>query len=65
MLSFGASKPAQVGHHCNCLFFCEACLPLICAVPAIVLTVAYNSSNGLKKPIDVYPLKSLLLWFRL
>lgn len=57
MLSFGAPKPGQVGHHCTCLVSCEACLPLIHVVLTVVLTVAYNLNNGLKKSLNFYPLK--------
>lgn len=49
VLCFWAPKPAQVGHHCACLVSCEACLPLIHVVLAIVPTTAYNSNNRLKK----------------
>lgn len=54
MLSFWASKPAQVGHDCTCLVSSEACLRLVHVVLAIVLIIAYNSNNGFKKSLNVY-----------
>lgn len=50
-------KPAQVGQCCTCLVSWEASLPLIHVVLTVVLTVAYNLNNGLKKSFNLYPLK--------
>lgn len=53
MLSFWIPKPAQVSDSCTCLVSCETCFPLI----RVLLTVMYNSDDGLKN-LNVYPLKS-------
>lgn len=57
VLSFWVPKPAQVSHCCTRLVSCEASLPLIHVVLTVVLTVAYNLNNGLKKSFNFYPLK--------
>lgn len=53
VLSFWIPKPAQVSDSCTCLVSCETCFPLI----RVLLTVMYNSDDGLKN-LNVYPLKS-------
>lgn len=53
VLGFWVPKPAQVSDSCACLVSCETCFPLI----HVLLTVMYNSDDGLKN-LNVYPLKS-------